>query len=494
MSPVFSPAGQQFVPANGAPRPTLNRTAANQPPLGAWILFLYTFIAFSRVFDVVVPGLRVAIVLFGGIAVATLFSGRILQFLRTGVGRWLAALTVWVAITIPFSTWRGGSAPFIVDALRSFVFAVSIIGLISQLPQVYRLLRVIAYSILVGALLSFIYGQLSYGRLVLSQGTFGDPNQYAMTLLFSLPFWILLAKNTSGVLKLIPFACMAPIFVAFLRTGSRGAGIGFVAFCLALFWKTPSSRKVPLLLLLGAALTIGLAFLPNYVRDRYMTFFSADSAVATNEAERERIEGADIGSSEARLTLLISSIEMTLRYPIFGVGPGQFSYQVWLQRKEQGKGSLYNETHNTFTQVSSELGIPGLILFIGVLITSIRDLRSVTKLKKSNSYKIPANVLDTADALFVALVSLCVCGFFLSLIWGPLFFVLPAIIGAFTQAVQNSLPSWVIAPAAASASLAHAGSFRPPLPPTTPSTPSAAPARPAALSGRNLGRRIFHNR
>jgi O-antigen ligase len=417
--------------------------------IGIYVLLGYVFLAFSRVLDVIAPGgLRLPLVLFIGMSLATLLAGRVFRFLNAGIGLWLFAFTLWVAISIPFSTWRGGSMEFFVSTLRSFVLAAAIIGLIIEMPQVFRLMRVIAYSILVGALLSFVYGQLSEGRLILAEGTFGDPNQYAMTLLFSFPFWLWIAKRLSFPAKLVPYACMVPLFVAFLRTGSRGAGIGFVAFCLVLFWQTPLIRKVPIAIFMVMVVIGGFALLPVYIQERYLTFFSADAAQATTDSQIEMREGADIGSSQARLTLLLNSIRMTVEHPLFGVGAGQFSYQLWQERKEQGLPTLFNETHNTYTQVSSELGVPALVIFVGILVSSIRSIRSVMRLKSSDRYRVPPEVLDTANTLLLALVVLCVCGFFLSLIWGPLFFVMPAIIAAFHRSVQDALPGWVIAPVA----------------------------------------------
>jgi O-antigen ligase len=447
---------------------------------GNYLLMGYVFLAFSRVLDVFLPGFRLPLVFYVSMFLATLLAGSLFLFLKTGIGKWLFAFTLWLMITLPFSAYRRGSAGFAMDTIHSLIFAAIIIGLTTEMRYVFNLMRIVAYSILAGAVLSFAYGQLSYGRLVLPQGMFGDPNQYAMTLLFSLPFWLWIAKGLSFPLNLAAYICTVPIFVAFLRTGSRGAAIGFVAFCCVLFWQTPLARKLPLLIGMGIVTLGCLALLPAYVQQRYFTFFSADTTPATSDRERLMMEGADIGSSQVRLTLLISSIEMTLMHPLVGVGAGQFSYQLWEQRKKQGLPVIFNETHNTYTQVSSELGVPGLIIFLGIIVSSMRTLWSVTRLKTSTLYRIPPPVLETADTLLLALVVLCVCACFLSLAWGPLFFVMPAIIAAFHRTVQNALPTWLIKLAPA-----------PPIPVAL----TRVSARPAPLlTGRGLGRRVFNPR
>lgn len=481
MAVAYPSPGKNAGLAQEAP-PRQDIPAVSNPfqTVGIYLLIAYVFLFFSRILDILIPGLRLPLIVYVCMFLATVFAGNLFAFLRTSIGKWQFALVVWLILTVPFSTWVGGSATLTLDTLRWLILAAIINGLIRELSSVSRLMRSVAYAILMGAILSFAVGQLAQGRLTLPEGTFKDPNQYAMTLLFSLPFWYWIARGLSFPTNIAAYVCMFPIFIAFVRAGSRGAGIGFVAFCLVLIWQAPLIRKIPLLIGIGIVLLGSLAFAPSYIQQRYLTFFNADVAQASSDRERELISAADVGSSQARLTLLISSIEMTLQNPIFGVGVGQFSYQLWEQRKLQGLPTLFNETHNTFTQVSSETGVLGLILFIGMLVSSVRALWTVKRLKSSALYRVPQRVLEAADTLLLALVVLCVCGFFLSLAWGPLFFVVPSLIAVFHRAVQNALPSWLIRTAA-------------PKPATVPVP--ATTARPAPLlAGRGVGRRVFNDR
>ena len=60
------------------------------------------------------------------------------------------------------------------------------------------------------------------------------------------------------------------------------------------------------------------------------------------------------------------SLEMTANHPIFGVGPGNF----------QTLTGDWHVTHNTYTELSSECGIPALFLFLLLLWSGFRNLRS----------------------------------------------------------------------------------------------------------------------
>ena len=58
---------------------------------------------------------------------------------------------------------------------------------------------------------------------------------------------------------------------------------------------------------------------------------------------------------------------MTLRYPLTGVGMGNFHFK-----------SVHElVTHNAYTQVSSEMGIPALIVYLMLMIYPLRRLRRI---------------------------------------------------------------------------------------------------------------------
>lgn len=83
--------------------------------------------------------------------------------------------------------------------------------------------------------------------------------------------------------------------------------------------------------------------------------------------------GNVIFCAENRRLLLKESIAVTLRRPIFGVGVGNFPVYVNGMNKEEGRlKEAWHGTHNTYTQLSSETGIPGLAIFIGILVVSWR--------------------------------------------------------------------------------------------------------------------------
>jgi O-antigen ligase len=71
------------------------------------------------------------------------------------------------------------------------------------------------------------------------------------------------------------------------------------------------------------------------------------------------------GSSSQRTQVLKRSILVAIRYPLFGVGIGNFHHKSF---QELG-------THNAYTQVAAETGIPAMIAYIIFLIHPLRKLR-----------------------------------------------------------------------------------------------------------------------
>ena len=84
---------------------------------------------------------------------------------------------------------------------------------------------------------------------------------------------------------------------------------------------------------------------------------------------------AAFGSAQARQQLFWQSIEVTEDHPFFGVGPGNF---------DQVSGQ-WHTTHNSLTLMSSEGGIPALVLYVLILWCGFKNLRATTRLARGQA-------------------------------------------------------------------------------------------------------------
>ena len=110
--------------------------------------------------------------------------------------------------------------------------------------------------------------------------------------------------------------------------------------------------------------------------------------------------------------MLEQSLLATLKHPLMGVGMGQFSNYVGLLGRAEGKTGAalhWAETHNAFTQVSSECGIPSFIFFVLGIVTAFTSVSRTYKRARRE------NRPDIANVCFCYLLSMI--GFVVSIVF-----------------------------------------------------------------------------
>jgi len=405
--------------------------------LAGLIGIAYLYLILSRVLDLTLPFLHIPMILLIILSAISIPSGVFFRGITSRLGIALTLLVAWMGVTVPFSQWKGGSTPVYMIVLQCLMLGICVIGIGRTVKDAGRLMRTVALAGLTAALLSFAYGMTDNGRLVLDSGTFRDPNIYAMFLVLTVPMWLWMSSQAiSKPRKVAMFLALGPILYALLRTGSRGGAIGLIAMLVSVLMSASLGRKLAMLAGVAALLVVANLTLPDYIRLRYFTLFEPSSSENINQQEQDSL-AADMGSSEGRLTLLVDSIKLTMAYPIFGVGLDQFSQTNWLvNHAKRGNGPGAMVTHNTYTQVSSETGIPGLILLLVVYFQSFRSINSVIRQNRAPKGNRP-DIVEMAVHLRHCLIAVAVCSFFLSVGYGPLLYVIVGVCGAAYAASNN---------------------------------------------------------
>ena len=85
------------------------------------------------------------------------------------------------------------------------------------------------------------------------------------------------------------------------------------------------------------------------------------------------LDAASVASQLQREELFKTSLRYTLKHPLFGVGPDQFAAAVSRTRPAPASTIPWLGTHNTYTQMSSECGIPALIFYVAVIGLCLRS-------------------------------------------------------------------------------------------------------------------------
>ena len=399
------------------------------------LLLLFLRISMLHQFQTVMMGFNLYLLYLFGIPaiIGVVAAGGLRRAFRGRPAYYWAGFAIWMFLAIPFSSYRRGSAELLLTYLRTDLIMLFVTGgLAVTWRECKQLMHAIAWGVVVNLMCAriFLKGVGSENRVSLEFGSISNPNDLAAHLLFALPFLLWVAMSSKFILMRL-FAMLGVVYGLYviLGTGSRGA---LVALGVATVYFLVRGTALQRLVLVGIAPIVAavlLTVVPARILQR-LTSFSTSDANAMGDA---------IASSMTRQYLLKTSIGYTLQYPLFGVGPGQFSSFEGMHNQIIGTHGVWQEAHNTFTQVSSECGIPAAILFIAGIVS--------TFLLLNRTFGQARNRPDCADiraAVFcvsLALVAFCTAIAFVNFAY---FFYLPAMAGlaiAMSKAAQVEFQS-----------------------------------------------------
>ncbi|HTH52233.1 MAG TPA: O-antigen ligase family protein [Pyrinomonadaceae bacterium] len=257
----------------------------------------------------------------------------------------------------PGLAWETFNDPFI-KAVAIFVVLVNVVRTRRRLMQMMWLSFGMGVFLSSSAIQLYMEGKFaveSYRVQVAVNGIFGNPNEMALHFVMMTPITLCLALATKfKPMKLVYFAATGLFIGANMVTYSRGGFLGLLGVACVLAWKLGRRHKVQTVVgaLLVGALTIVAA--PGNYGLRMISIF---------------VPSLDpVGSSDARRELLERSLLVTARNP-WGIGIGNFPIM----------GIRDHQSHNAFTQVSSELGLLGFVAYMVFMISPFRKLRAIER-------------------------------------------------------------------------------------------------------------------
>lgn len=188
------------------------------------------------------------------------------------------------------------------------------------------------------------------------KGLFDNSNDLALHLVTMIPLAFMLGlENKNPLRKVVFWGTTLLMIAAVIITFSRGGFIALIIMALVLVRKIGRRNKTAALGALVLGVVFFLAVAPGAYAGRLATIFDSASDIT--------------GSSSQRTVVLKRSILVALRYPIFGVGLGNFHH-----KSEQELG-----THNAYTQVAAECGIAAMVFYIIFLVHPLRKLRMIER-------------------------------------------------------------------------------------------------------------------
>jgi O-antigen ligase len=402
------------------------------------LVWLFVFEAFVRLEDIfpIIESLRLVLIL--GIGATVVYTGSVIM--GRARFRWslelglILSLTAWFILGIPFAYWRGGSFELLTSTwVRTLLFFFLLTQTLTTLGRVRKILWAVLLSELVASVASLLMrGNSAYdvdGRFTgVNKGLLGW-NFLGITLSVTLPFIAYLyVSRRSAVRTCLLFAVLACTMWMIVLTASRGGVIGII-LSLGLTWwfilrGNPRGRL--LIAIVALCLLVSVAEAPTVFWERLAVW-------GTSGAQGNEMAASTAESTLGREHLLQDSLEDTLHYPVFGLGIGNFS----AYHGSKGESTGWYGTHNTFTQISSEAGLPALLLIVFVIGVVIRHMKRLSDELADNPGNVELRLL--ARATLVSTVAFVFSGFFAHIAYDYLlYYVLGISVGVWTVARQKS--------------------------------------------------------
>lgn len=195
-------------------------------------------------------------------------------------------------------------------------------------------------------------------------GPIGDPNDFAFFLLPAVALGVAVRRTTQ---RRWPWdVATVVVLVAIFGTLSRGALVGLAAMVvIAVVTGTVRLRS-------AAALTAVVAVVTGLVA---LTF---PALVSVSLQQKDFVAQQNVSE---RLDLWTAAAAMTVEHPVLGMGPGAFAlhHGEFLTSLPDDVNHPLDVAHNTWLELSSELGVLGLVAFVAMLAVAFAQAWSVRR-------------------------------------------------------------------------------------------------------------------
>jgi O-antigen ligase len=285
---------------------------------------------------------------------------------------WFAAWLLWAGIGYAVTRYPDDVWDSLVDHGKVLLVALVAVNAVRSETQLrhFMLFMLVTYVLFPArsTLVNYVTGNTLFGRAI-GPAIYKNPNDLAaITILMlgpALALWS--AAKPKGLVRWIALACAAPLVIVIVLTQSRGAFIALVAIALpsaiALARRRPRT-VIALAVLFGVALRLA----PASFWQRIGGLGKATSVATISEMDPE-------GSAKQRFAVLQNALHIVEDHPVLGIGMG--AYGLANQSYNPSLGTL--DTHNTYLNILAETGLPGLVLFLGLVTGVLRYAREARR-------------------------------------------------------------------------------------------------------------------
>jgi putative inorganic carbon (HCO3(-)) transporter len=218
----------------------------------------------------------------------------------------------------------------------------------------------------------------------------GDSNYFSACAIFAivLAFHLMQGRRPRWE-RVYCIVCLLLMLLAVTFCASRGGFLGLITAALFLVWRSKHrTRNLVLMSALVLPLSVALPISPLH---------------------RLLNPSTDYGSTQSHLEAWKAGLQMIEAHPIAGIGLGNFKLLMPSYTSPEANIRVDTVAHNMFIEVAAELGLPALLIFLGIFCFTYRTL---ARLRRSSSTH--PLIRETASALQAGLVGFAVAGSFVS--------------------------------------------------------------------------------
>jgi probable O-glycosylation ligase (exosortase A-associated) len=414
------------------------RAAAREwiPPASAvpfWATIAFTAVllfspqAYFPALEAVRPAMIPAVIGLGAY-VLDRFSQEASFFMRARELWLLAAFLLWALITAPLSIWPGGSFAFLGG---QYLKTIAIFWVLSHSAVTLMRLRQTAWSLSIMAVGLGLFAVNNYlsgvfidqtsnqDRVVGNEGALTkNPNDLALmvNIIIPLTMALLLSSKRPGI-RMTLLGMLAVEGLTVFLTFSRGGFLTLGAILLIYAWKLRRRAERVWIYAVFVLALLSLPLLPA-------SYFERMSTIIHTEKDAT-------GSASERWTDMTIAARQALSSPVIGSGVGMNELAM-----NEARGGGWRRVHNVYLELMVDLGLPGLALFLALLVACLRSTAEVQR----RAAELPdmQDLVHLAQAVQISLVAFALAAMFHPVTYHPYFYYLAALAIA-THAVSRTM-------------------------------------------------------
>ncbi|MES9969195.1 MAG: putative O-glycosylation ligase, exosortase A system-associated [Candidatus Thiodiazotropha sp.] len=254
----------------------------------------------------------------------------------------------------------------------------------------------------------------------------GDGNDFSLSVSLTVPMCLFLIQDSKKFMhRALYILALLILLFAIIGTQSRGASLALIGMFAYLWWM--GRQKIMGIFLIAGVLIAVVAFAPP-------VYFERMNTIRNYEEE---------GSAMGRIIAWKTAVRMAAAHPFLGVGTGHFPVKLGTDFRPPeyaGQNLPWLTAHSSYFLVLGELGLPGIIVFLSLLIGSYR--RNNKFIKSIRKEPDDSEDSEIYRKLFLmlnsSLVAFAIGGAFLSVAYYPHIYVLAGLFVAAELMYKNS--------------------------------------------------------